>query len=1197
MQNEQLIPRRKKFLEIYFFGIFLISVLGFSGTPAIAQPQRLSKADTPRWLGKQASAADRKYFLMNGNQIVGNIYNYGGIAPGLGLLRHVNNMVWHGLGDIYQFCPLVAAAVKDSTGRVVDISSDAVNDVYAADVDPNNNSIIYGWEPLPDYADPTSPVMASSGALDINPHDGKPDSWPSSWYNQTKGQYVWPGYLRQDVPNADLEVLWGMDDRDNSEFAYFPFGRDTIGSDGRHLRGLGVKVEGRALQWSNALAQNTIFFIYTVQNYSTRDLDTVFFGMYGDVDVGGGYPIATAESQDDLGFFISPLDTVDRLTGKSVPVYSRSLVYFWDNDGIGNYGLRTHYDACKFLESPGNSVDGIDNDGDGMIDESQTNGIDDDHDWNPKNDDVGIDGVPDTHDEGEGDGVPTAGIRFADGTLDPLHPGEPNFELTDLDESDQIGLTAFRSWTWGTAGEELSVDSLVWQHLEEGFYNTIPQVTDISFLYGSGKIALQRSGTDGSIKRFSIALLMGENKDDIILTAQTVQVIYNQNYQFIRPPAKPVVRAVPGDRKVTLYWDSEAENSIDPIQGKDFEGYVIYRSTNPQFSDINLITDGKGTSLLSKPLTDVNGKEAKWDIKYRPEPFADSGTAGAVYDNTIKRWYKDLNSNGRWDSMTDDYWKGYSPLPYNDRGVAYYLGDNTGLVHSYVDSNNVMNGQTYYYAVVSYDHGDSVQYPPSECTKRISIDPITSRYTYDVNTVAVIPGPRASGYIPPGFASTEGADHVRGTATGSVKLQILDDMAIPDGAEYSIAFADFLDTDGKKTAALNYSVLRLDPVTSEVYLFDTNYVKIGRVNISVDSTFVVSDAQTNQIFAMNTDYIIDPSRGLLRKTGTGAMKNKTGPFTVTYRFFGQPPSTLLNNEEANPVFDGIKVFAQNQPLALDTINSTWINDNNRTLDYHVSLPAVGSPKLAPIDVEIFISSSDTSADGMYTNPGDTLLNTTNKPVVTPFHIVNVTNDSVRANIKITARILESNPLVVKSAKNGRWDIGEPIIFVTPSPYGSGTNTMYQVTFTAKDSLSRKFGGEIFKIVTQQPFTPGDVYQFKTVAAKFDAVKASGALDRIKVVPNPYVGVNNIEPADRLPGTTRGSRRIYFEHLPPRATIRIFTLSGELVRTLEHESGIDNGREYWDLLNRDNLGVAYGVYIAHIDAPGVGQRILKFAVIK
>jgi hypothetical protein len=51
-------------------------------------------------------------------------------------------------------------------------------------------------------------------------------------------------------------------------------------------------------------------------------------------------------------------------------------------------------------------------------------------DWLAEFNDVGADGVKDTHDAGEGDGIPTE--------------GEPNFDRTDLNESDQIGLTGFK---------------------------------------------------------------------------------------------------------------------------------------------------------------------------------------------------------------------------------------------------------------------------------------------------------------------------------------------------------------------------------------------------------------------------------------------------------------------------------------------------------------------------------------------------------------------------------------------------------------------------------------------------------------------------------------------------------------------------------------------------------------------------------
>ncbi len=1165
-------------------------------TPAVAATPAVSHKDEPPGLHKTFNAfSDARMFLMNGNQIVGNIYDYGGIAPGLGLIRNLNNMVWRGLGDIYQFGPLVAAAVRDKTGNIIHFSSDAINDTDARDLDPGD-SHVYGWRSLPEYVDPSSKYMASNPAPDVSPKDGKPDSWPRSWYNEQKGQYVWPGYLRQDTPSADLEVLWGMDDRYNNEYPYYPFPNDTT------IRGLGVKLEARALQWSSSLAQNCIFFIYTAQNYSPKDLDSVYFGMYGDVDVGGGVAGGTGgtENTDDLAYFVSPLDSVNRASKVPVPLYSRSIVYFWDANGLGYQNIPTHYDACKFLESPGNPTDGINNDADltksgaPMIDESQTNGIDDDGDWNPKTDDVGIDGVPGTHDQGEGDGIPTAGIRLSDGTLDPLHPGEPNFELTDLDESDQIGLTAFRSFRIGDV--RLRDDEIVWGVLEDKFnqMDQIPAAADIAFIYGSGKISLKKSGTDGSIKRFSIALLMGANLNDLLITARTVQLIYNQNYQFIRPPDKPIVTAVPGDRKVTLYWDNGAENSVDPILGKDFEGYVIYRSTDPQFADINLVTDGFGTPLLYQPLTDYTGKEAKWDVAKRPEPFFEddtSKTTNGRYDPGER--YIDVNGNGVYDATPiEDYWKGFAPVPYDQRGVAYFLGNNTGLVHSYVDSFRVVNGQRYYYAVVSYDHGDFTNYSPSECTKRISIDPITSQLTFDVNTVEVTPGPRVNGYTTPGFTSSSIMDRIgTGTGTGTITVSIVDDLAIREGIQYRIDFADSIGND-TKSAAVNYSVMRYSPTVASVPLSDTNFVKLGLANVIQDSAFSVVNAATGQVYKNGTDFVIEAARGLIRKTGFGAMKNAAVQVKATFRSYGQLPSTLLANEEANAVFDGMKMFVVNQPLAVDTVKSGWVIDN-KNLAYVIARPSTGAERLAPIDVQIQFNKSDTTASGQFAFPGDTLLNTQAKKVVmTPFKITNISGDAQRRAIPLQVIVKESPPA------NNRWEYGEPLIIITPPPYQVlKNNTMYEVRFTAKDSASRKFGGEVFNVITSQPFSAADKFTYTTVAAKFDAAKAGGALDRIKVVPNPYVGANDIEPTDRLPGTTRGSRRIYFEHLPQAATIRIFTLSGELVRELQHNAGIDNGREYWDLLNRDNLGVAYGVYIAHIDAPGVGERIIKFALIK
>jgi hypothetical protein len=43
--------------------------------------------------------------------------------------------------------------------------------------------------------------------------------------------------------------------------------------------------------------------------------------------------------------------------------------------------------------------------------------------------------------------------------------------------------------------------------------------------------------------------------------------------------------------------------------------------------------------------------------------------------------------------------------------------------------------------------------------------------------------------------------------------------------------------------------------------------------------------------------------------------------------------------------------------------------------------------------------------------------------------------------------------------------------------------------------------------------------------------------------------------------------------------------------------MNDGSAEWNLLTRDNLSAAYGVYIYHVDAPDIGETVGKFAIIK
>ncbi len=557
----------------------------------------------------------------------------------------------------------------------------------------------------------------------------------------------------------------------------------------------------------------------------------------------------------------------------------------------------------------------------------------------------------------------------------------------------------------------------MWFRIQAGNFSDIHNLEDIVFIYGSGPINLAK----GEIKRFSIALLLGENLDDLLTTAETVQRIYNANYRFFRPPLKPNVVAVPGDRKVTLYWDAKSEESIDPITGKDFEGYVIYRSTDPTFNDIQTITDGKGAKFLYEPLKDVNGNECKWDVAFREEPFTDLN-GNLKYD--VGEPYVDMNGNGQWDPSAPDYWKGYHPVAYQGRGIHYFLGNNRGLVHSYVDSNNVINGQTYYYAVVAYDHGDSLGIPPSETTKKINIDPITNTLQFDVNTVMVIPGPRTSGYIVTP-TNTKSLIHESGIGNGDVTLEVLNDLIIEQNSEYRLFFEDSLKEGNKKIYGKNYSVLKLTPIEDKnIAFYDTNFTKLSHQFISDDSYLEVKDEAGNT-YVKDLDYVINFERGIIRRTSNSSM-NLNKKYSVKYRYYPIYQSRLLNGEDGNPVVDGLKLKVVDNPvLKIDSMQTKWIKGKcNYT--FRVDKATIGG-KIIPNEADYEIHFSNSFIDSAMVLVSGRLVK-----VPVKYSVKDVTTGVAKSVLTY----LKENALT----RDSNYTAGEEIIFFKPGSTGKTSDT-------------------------------------------------------------------------------------------------------------------------------------------------------------
>ena len=134
-------------------------------------------------------------------------------------------------------------------------------------------------------------------------------------------------------------------------------------------------------------------------------------------------------------------------------------------------------------------------------------------------------------------------------------------------------------------------------------------------------------------------------------------------------------------------------------------------------------------------------------------------------------------------------------------------------------------------------------------------------------------------------------------------------------------------------------------------------------------------------------------------------------------------------------------------------------------------------------------------------------------------------------------------------------------------------------------------GTIFRIITAKPNQPGDIFSFSTEGFGITGrslEQIEDDLDLISVVPNPYKGASSYERSQLID-------QVRFSNMPEQATIRVYTLSGSLVTTIEKNS--PDRFISWDLTTSNNLPIASGMYLIHVDVPGVGEKIIKFGVVR
>ncbi len=1030
------------------------------------------------------------------------------------------------------------------------------------DVDPTG-TIQWGFYPVFGYFNELNEYPAMSNLPDSWPTKG----WPASG-DQLKWPGVWNGRFGLGVKYADMETYFVANDAQDLEYVnedsvlhYHPRPGMKIGDKnpnvtiqaGEPWGGLGVRCETRGYQWNNPLARDAIFWEYNISNISEYDLPQVALGYHVDNAIGN-------DSNDEIGFFDTYLD----------------LAYSWDIDGVGQGGLKTGIMGFAFLESPGLAYDGIDNDEDGLLDEQRDNptagdfvgpmdGIqdldkfltfynltvddlkdhwssDEDQDWNDGNDannngvydpgenpgdDVGLDGIgPDElnypgPDEGECNHRPD----FVEGI-----GCEPNYNATDVTESDMLGLTAFSLFhvQEQLAGKPKTfhADWVMWQLTGTNLLKEfIGEISNLIEVFASGPFPLYKGRTE----RVSMSMLHSYDQLSdlsqepprapvLFELKKVVQLIYEKDYRFAQPPRMPTLTATAYDSKVVLTWDDVADKaSREPFLGgaNDFEGYKLIRATDKKFQDAQVITDGFGTSSMFKPIYQC-------DLKNGRRGFTDFGL---------------LN------------------------GMAYYLGDDTGITHYYVDE-DVQNGMTYYYGLIAYDYGiDEETAPPgiapSENNLVIELDEYEEIRNIGKNVQVVTPRSTAPGYVPHSLEITESS--IKETS-GSVMPNIFAKDALKENHEYLFKFD--VDTISSLRRTSNHGYYYL---TSGYTIYDiTDSVRV-----------VTSESPGNSIL----DNIVYDAIN----------EDEVQPRKEWYMKVGAP----IQSDAADGVVMAVEAnyIASNFGGGYDLINSGWTIGFT---DIEVT-PTDDAIKYFPWDYEL-IFTSDPNAYTAKIQSGSVRDDSTkidnDQQLLEqswPFFMINKTfptTDGEYDTLDIVG---------VDDNGNGVWDYTEDRVLFCA--YDASTGRWKKTVFVIKFGEQPQ-AGDVYYLTFNRPHFSTDSLTYKILPeGDINQSAIEDGMKNIKVVPNPYIATNDMEPV--VSNWYLNQRRsIMFTNLPAQCKITIFTVSGVFVDEIEVENDSDTGIAHWGVETAEGLEVAAGMYLYHVKAELTGaEKIGKFAIIK
>jgi len=279
---------------------------------------------------------------------------------------------------------------------------------------------------------------------------------------------------------------------------------------------------------------------------------------------------------------------------------------------------------------------------------------------------------------------------------------------------------------------------------------------------------------------------------------------------------------------------------------------------------------------------------------------------------------------------------------------------------------------------------------------------------------------------------------------------------------------------------------------------------------------------------------------------------------------------------------------------VDVPFTAWVVDEQYGEEYQLAVGFIESSSNSPI----YLSANP---DGNW-DPGTSIVNSGEVIV-----IFNSPYDATGSQIELTGgdfqtgsgtvtvwadlvRRVQNIPVIPDDAQ-GITD-EQKAIFASP-----WLSTMYLLTLERLDSAAWFTPGDVLTIpLAVYPYTEEDVYQFSTLAGTtVTEADERARWEKVNVYPNPLFGYNSLS---NYYSNTPDEPFVTFTNLPEDVTVKIYSLSGTLLRTLTTDDKDSPTSPFlrWDLENESTLRVASGMYLAIVSNPEYGDKILKFAII-